>query len=79
MLRALECDFATTKLSWFIFATKMHLCPMTLWFPSPPRVFADSRETIIFHRRADRCCCIFKAPRLALLSSFSPLTLHRPM
>ena len=31
MLRALECDFATTKLSWFIFATKMPLCPMTLW------------------------------------------------
>ena len=31
MLRALECDFATTKLSWFIFATKMALCPLTLW------------------------------------------------
>ena len=62
MLRALECDFATTKLSWFIFATKMPL-PDDPVVPSPPRVFADSRETIIFHRRADRCCCIFKAPR----------------
>ena len=80
MLRALECDFATTKLSWFIFATKIPLCLMTLWSRPFPE-FSPTHEKPSFFTVAPIAVAAFSKhlARLALPSSLSPLTLRRPM